>query len=124
MSFSAFHRASFCRKSRRASLRRLVTGLLTAVVATMGIATTALAEPYLLGPEDKLKIRVYDWRASSSEVHEWAALTGEFVVGASGNVSLPLIGEVPAAILTNFRQQIELDRDAAAEGQPRSAVGL
>ncbi|MBP0579041.1 polysaccharide biosynthesis/export family protein [Labrys sp. LIt4] len=97
MSFEAFHRAAFSRKSRRSGLRRLAIAVLTTAVATVGIATTALAEPYLLGPEDKLKIRVYDWRASSSEVHEWAALTGEFVVGASGNVSLPLIGEVPAA---------------------------
>lgn len=97
MNFEPFHRPRFFRMPGRPSLRRLATAVLTALVASAGVATTALAEPYLLGPEDKLKIRVYDWRASSSEVHEWGALTGEFVVGASGNVSLPLIGEVPAA---------------------------
>ncbi|WP_448951959.1 polysaccharide biosynthesis/export family protein [Labrys neptuniae] len=96
MSLRSFQRASSTATSGSARLRRLATAWLAAV-ATISVATAALAEPYLLGPEDKLKIRVYDWRASSSEVHEWAALTGEFVVGASGNVSLPLLGEVPAA---------------------------
>ena len=52
---------------------------------------------YSLGPQDKLRIKVYDWRTGAGEMHEWPALTGEFVVGASGEVSLPLVGEIPAA---------------------------
>jgi exopolysaccharide production protein ExoF len=85
------------RKATGGSVRRLVAAFLLASSAAVGMASSAQADPYLLGPEDRLQIRVYDWRASSSDVHEWAALTGIFVVGASGNVSLPLIGEVPAA---------------------------
>ena len=83
-----------------------------------GFVSTAQAKPYLLGPEDKLKIKVYDWRPSSSEAHEWAALTGEFSVGASGNVSLPLIGEVPAAGRTTA------DLAAAISERLQANIGL
>ncbi|MBV8890183.1 MAG: polysaccharide biosynthesis/export family protein [Alphaproteobacteria bacterium] len=55
---------------------------------------------YRLGAEDKIRIRVYEWRPSIGEVHEWSALNGEFAVGPSGEVSLPLIGSVPAAGMT------------------------
>ncbi len=59
----------------------------------------ALANPadYVLGPQDKLRIKVYDWRNSTGEAHEWTALTGEFSVGASGKIDLPLAGEIIAA---------------------------
>ncbi|BCP52430.1 sugar ABC transporter substrate-binding protein [Kaistia sp. 32K] len=61
------------------------------------IAADAGANGYRLGPQDRLRVKVYDWRTGSAEMHEWTALTGEFVVDAAGNVSLPLVGEVPAA---------------------------
>ncbi len=51
---------------------------------------------YVLGPQDKLRIKVYDWRNSTGEAHEWTALTGEFSVGASGRIDLPLAGEIVA----------------------------
>jgi exopolysaccharide production protein ExoF len=50
-------------------------------------AAFAQSEPYRLGPQDRLRIHVY----------EWPALTGEYAVGATGFVALPLIGEVKAA---------------------------
>lgn len=51
---------------------------------------------YTMGPQDKLKVRVYDWRVGTYDTHEWPALTGEFSVGASGSVSFPIVGEIPA----------------------------
>lgn len=51
---------------------------------------------YQLGVEDKLMIRVYEWRSVEGEVREWPALTGEYVVGASGALTLPFVGSVPA----------------------------
>ncbi|WP_306256564.1 polysaccharide biosynthesis/export family protein [Pararhizobium sp. IMCC21322] len=51
---------------------------------------------YQLGVEDKLMIRVYEWRSVEGEVREWPALTGEYVVGASGKLTLPFVGSVPA----------------------------
>ena len=68
-------------------------------LASTGLASagSAIDTSYGLGPQDKLRIKVYDWRTGAGEMHEWPALTGEFVVGASGEVSLPLVGEIPAA---------------------------
>lgn len=70
----------------------------TALAATLVIGTTvASAAEYTLGIEDKLRIKVYEWRNTLGEVHEWSSLTGEFTVGPSGTIALPLVGEVPAA---------------------------
>ena len=59
-------------------------------VAVWGAAVLAglpaLAEGYRLGAEDRLRIAVY----------EYPNLDGEYVVGASGAVALPLLGEVVA----------------------------
>jgi Polysaccharide biosynthesis/export protein len=62
-------------------------------------AATADAQ-YRLGPQDKLNIRVGEWRASRADVYEWKLLNGEFIVDASGNLSLPLLGDVKAQGLT------------------------
>jgi polysaccharide export outer membrane protein len=69
----------------------------------LGLTLASLAAPparagdYQLGPQDRLRIKVFEWRANAEETHEWASLSGEFVVGASGKVSLPLLGEIDAA---------------------------
>lgn len=60
----------------------------------------ALADDYILGPQDKLRIRVFEWRPMAGTTVEWAPLTGEFVISTAGNLSLPIIGTVPAAGLT------------------------
>jgi protein involved in polysaccharide export with SLBB domain len=59
---------------------------------TSGTTATVPTSPaeYVLGPGDKLRIIV----------HESPDLTGEFLVGGSGTVSMPLIGDVPAGGLT------------------------
>jgi protein involved in polysaccharide export with SLBB domain len=56
------------------------------------------AESYQLGAEDKLRIRVPVLRNFSGEPQpEAAVLNDEFIVGPGGDLSLPLIGAVPAA---------------------------
>jgi protein involved in polysaccharide export with SLBB domain len=55
---------------------------------------------YRLGSEDRIKIKVHEWRASLGEVYEWVALSGEFTIGVTGTISLPLIGEMRADGLT------------------------
>jgi polysaccharide export outer membrane protein len=85
--------------------RTAAQGLSRALLAVMavialcwpGAISASAADAYLLGSQDRLRIKVYEWRAASSDAHEWTALTGEFSIAASGDVSLPLIGEVPAA---------------------------
>lgn len=65
--------------------------------AFVGLVSQSLAQDYLVGPQDTLKIRVFEWRPSTGAPFEWVPLTGEFAVSAAGNLSLPIIGTVPAA---------------------------
>jgi polysaccharide export outer membrane protein len=69
----------------------LYAGAAGAQVASGTPATVPLSPAeYTLGAGDKLRITV----------HESPDLTGEFFVGGSGMVSMPLIGDVPAGGLT------------------------
>lgn len=82
-------------------LRRTVRAVLAGVMAVSLLgALPAQAAPYKLGPQDKLRIRVFEWRQPIDQIYEWTALNAEFRVGASGQVSLPLLGEIPATGLT------------------------
>ncbi len=62
-----------------------------------GLATPAWAQNSqdTIGPRDKLTVRVYEWRTNTGEPYEWEALSGDFVVGGNGQVSMPLVGSVP-----------------------------
>ncbi|OYU77552.1 MAG: hypothetical protein CFE32_05175 [Alphaproteobacteria bacterium PA3] len=70
-----------------------------ASVAADPVSDPASADEYVLSPNDKLKVTVFGEED----------LSGEFVVDATGNVSLPLIGEVRAAgiPLRVFQRNIE-----------------
>jgi protein involved in polysaccharide export with SLBB domain len=65
-------------------------------VAITALPIRATAEDYRLGPQDKLRIKVVEWRAGSAEYFDWAVFANEYAVSASGTVSLPLIGSLPA----------------------------
>ncbi|EPE96493.1 polysaccharide biosynthesis/export family protein [Rhizobium grahamii] len=67
------------------------------ILASLVASHSEAAQDYLLGPQDVLRIRVYEWRPSTGAPFEWVPLTGEFVISAAGNLSLPIIGTVPAA---------------------------
>lgn len=69
-------------------MKRLTLLALAAVLAFLSPAAQA-AEPYLLGVQDSLRIYVSEWPALSTNV----------VVGAGGQISLPVIGPVQAANL-------------------------
>jgi polysaccharide export outer membrane protein len=70
-------------------------GALLALPLLLTLAGPAAAGDYKVGPQDKLKIRVFEWRPLSGAAYEWTPLVGEFVVSAGGNLSLPLVGAVP-----------------------------
>ncbi len=98
-------------------------GLALALAASLAIvvhASPSAAEriDYKLGPQDKIRVRIVEWRASIGESFEWTALNGEYTVNSEGNLSLPLIGEVEA---TGLATQ-ELSRTLASRLQER--VGL
>jgi polysaccharide export outer membrane protein/exopolysaccharide production protein ExoF len=86
---------------RNFSALRFARFLMLIISAFLVVGTAAAgAEPYTLGPQDKLRLRVFEWRAPVDQVYEWTALNGDFVVSSSGTVSLPLLGEISAAGLS------------------------
>ncbi len=85
-----------------AELIRRSMGCLTLAVALSAISvdgqTAASAnEEYLLGPQDTVRVKIYEWRASRDVVFEWKPLNDTFTVSAGGSLSLPFAGEIPAA---------------------------
>ena len=82
------------------SLRLRLAAIASGVLALwLGAAamSPASADSYLLGPRDRLKIKVFEWRSITGDAYEWSALSGEFTVAASGSLALPLIGQIPAS---------------------------
>ncbi|MFZ2003824.1 MAG: polysaccharide biosynthesis/export family protein [Stellaceae bacterium] len=75
------------------------------VVAMLAIlpAGVSRAEPqadvtgYRLDVGDELRIKVFEWRSSVGDVHEWTAFNGDYDVGADGAVAMPLLGALKAA---------------------------
>jgi protein involved in polysaccharide export with SLBB domain len=70
---------------------------LSPVALAQATSNDAALGQYLLGPQDKLMVRVHSLRRSVGEAVAWAPLNGEFLVSADGSVSLPIIGEIRAA---------------------------
>ena len=64
---------------------------------------------YRLGPLDQLQVKVSDLRAGTGEAYQWQAFNGDFTVGASGRVALPIIGEIEA----NGRTTTDIANDIA-----------
>jgi polysaccharide biosynthesis/export protein ExoF len=81
-------------------LRRI--GILALAFSVIGGGTPAPAQEvvYKLGIMDRVRVHV----------HEWPALTGEFSVGANGDITVPMIGPIPASGL----QPVELARAIGA----------
>ncbi|MER9676883.1 polysaccharide biosynthesis/export family protein [Mesorhizobium sp. M0208] len=73
---------------------------LVRVVAASHVAAACplptVAAEYLLGPQDKVRLKIYEWRASRDVIFEWTALNDEFVVGADGTLFLPFAGQIRA----------------------------
>ncbi|MEO1281639.1 MAG: polysaccharide biosynthesis/export family protein, partial [Pseudomonadota bacterium] len=53
-------------------------------------------DEYKLGPQDKVRIQVFEWRPARDEIFAWDALNAEYSIGVSGQLALPLIGQIPA----------------------------
>ncbi|HMQ92209.1 MAG TPA: polysaccharide biosynthesis/export family protein [Amaricoccus sp.] len=89
--------------SDRTERARERLGRACAVVLLLAGLLLAAREPaaaegeYRLGPEDKIRLKVFEWRASQDEVFGWEALNDEYSLGAAGELSLPLVGSVQAA---------------------------
>ena len=81
-------------------MRRL---LFVAVIMAVFQSGAALAETpaggqgYRLDIGDELRVKVFEWRSSVGDVHEWTALNGSYDVGAGGEIAMPLLGALKAA---------------------------
>lgn len=75
----------------------IVWDLGTAVSSGRGAVTPPEVDAYRLGPQDVVRLRVFEWRASRDEIFSWAALNANYTVGPSGSIAIPLLGELPAA---------------------------
>lgn len=85
----AYARGGFALSAARVSLVALAVGF-------AGLQS-ASAEDYTLGAMDKLRIRVAEWQTAEGTVRDWSAISGDYTVSASGGVSLPFLGTVPAS---------------------------
>ncbi|MBM0204175.1 polysaccharide biosynthesis/export family protein [Micromonospora sp. STR1s_5] len=70
------------------------------MLLTFQTSSPSAATAYTLGPGDKIRVQVSEWRPARGEVYEWEPLTGEFMVNDAGSVSLPLLGSVAAGGLS------------------------
>ncbi|HVI33724.1 polysaccharide biosynthesis/export family protein [Phenylobacterium sp.] len=106
-------------------MKKFVGLLVGAVLAVCGLMLPAVAvgqeaeatrevPEYRLGSADKIRVITYGEES----------LTGEFTVGGSGKVSLPLIGEVDAVGLTarEFQERVETALKHGYLKDPRVSV--
>ncbi|ANY78273.1 hypothetical protein BB934_08520 [Microvirga ossetica] len=102
-------------------------GLLCALGMT-ALPIRATADDYRLGPQDKLRIKVVEWRAGSAEYFDWAVFANEYAISASGTVSLPLIGSLPATGRTTeeFAASVAetLQKRAGLSRRPEASVEI
>ncbi|MBP1884630.1 polysaccharide biosynthesis/export family protein [Sinorhizobium mexicanum] len=80
---------------------------LIAVIAASGVSA-AQADEYRLGVMDKLRVRVAEWQTAEGSVRDWSAVSGEYTIGASGNLSLPFVGDLPASGKTTTEVAAEI----------------
>jgi exopolysaccharide production protein ExoF len=67
--------------------------------ALLALTSGALANDnsYRLGVMDKLRIRVAEWQPADGTVRNWDAVSGDYTIGPTGSLSLPFVGDLPAA---------------------------
>ncbi|GAA3098556.1 polysaccharide biosynthesis/export family protein [Rhizobium viscosum] len=102
-------------------------GLAAVFTCAMGWSA-AHADNYTLVPEDKIKLRVVEWRSTDSKYASWEALDGTYSVDDAGNLSIPIAGQIRAFGQTT-EQLSDTISDALAEkadlpGRPFIAVEI
>ncbi len=72
----------------------MMTGVALASFATL---SQAASDDYHLGVMDKLRIRVAEWQPADGSIKDWDVVGGDYTVGPGGTLSLPFLGDLPAA---------------------------
>jgi polysaccharide biosynthesis/export protein ExoF len=106
----------------------LLWSILAIAALLLLVAGKAVAEDYLLGPMDKLHIRVAEWQSAEATVREWSSISGEYTVAPSGAISIPFIGELEASGKTTSEIAIligdELQQTLGLLSRPDASVEL
>ncbi|MGR9171115.1 polysaccharide biosynthesis/export family protein [Rhizobium sp. KDH_Rht_773_N] len=107
--------------------RLALVGLAAVFSCAMGWSA-ARADNYTLVPEDKIKLRIVEWRSADSKYASWEALDGTYTVDDAGNLSIPIAGQIRASGHTT-EQLSDAISDALAEkadlpGRPFIAVEI
>ncbi len=107
--------------------RLALVGLAAVFSCAMGWSA-ARADNYTLVPEDKIKLRIVEWRSADSKYASWEALDGTYTVDDAGNLSIPIAGQIRASGQTT-EQLSDAISDALAEkadlpGRPFIAVEI
>lgn len=122
---------SLCLVSRSVRAAARVLALLVAALTFAGAAgPQARADEleYRVAAQDRLKIKVSEWRPNSRELFEWSALSGEFAVSSTGMLSLPLVGtfsvegKAPAEIAVLISERLK--GTAGLVNAPAAAVEI
>jgi len=70
--------------------------VLPLLAASLACATASFADEYLLGPMDRLSVKIVEWQPSNATLKDWSTVNGEYTITAAGNVELPLLGPIKA----------------------------
>jgi protein involved in polysaccharide export with SLBB domain len=100
------------RKRLRIPAARVRGSVLGAIMCALFVHLLAFgpaaASEYRFGPDDKLRLSIFEWRPSLDESFGWEPLNDEYKVGAGGDLSLPLLGRVQAAGLTRDELSVHI----------------
>lgn len=97
-------------RARTGAAFRAVLGLPLAALPFVAFASASAADAYRLVPEDKVTLRVVEWRSTEARYEPLEALNGLYKIDDSGNASIPLVGEIKA----EGRTTTELSAEIAA----------
>lgn len=76
--------------------RLVSTALALLAFACLTGWSVAHAQTFTLVPEDKVRLRVVEWRSSDSRYASWEALDGVYTIDDAGNLSIPIAGHLQA----------------------------
>ncbi|WP_064706054.1 polysaccharide biosynthesis/export family protein [Rhizobium bangladeshense] len=77
--------------------RVISAALALLVFCCMASWSVAHAQTFTLVPEDKVRLRVVEWRSADSRYASWEALDGVYTIDDTGELSIPIAGHVQAS---------------------------
>lgn len=117
-----------CARASGRALALLVAALPLVLAAGGDPQVSASEFEYRVAAQDRLKIKVSEWRPNSRELFEWSALSGEFAVSSTGMLSLPVVGtfsvdgKAPAEIAALISERLK--GTAGLVNAPAAAVEI